>query len=165
MHSVVPLGVDSIRFENSKQFLNLIASATSPELEGIRRVGGVRSGALLTEGGRQVAYYPEQVSFRISALTSDTAFEEEPVSLACPEDVNDYLLHMQFRLKVFSGLRYFYISPESVQLIGMPAEVPYDERIYRADFRLPNIPVNHRILLEVMDAQGTRISRFHFELE
>jgi hypothetical protein len=165
LHTVVPLGVDTIRLENSNQFLNLVASAASPELEGVRHVGDLRTGRWVTDAGRQMPFYPEQVSFRISALTSSSAFEEYAADLPSPADANDYLLHLRFRLKIFSGLRYFYISPESVELIGMPADVPYDERIYRAAFRLQGIPVSARILLEVLDAPGNRISRFHFELE
>lgn len=165
LHAVVPLGVDSLRLENSNRYLNLVASASSPELEGVRRIGDQTSGALINDAGQPIQFYPKEISFRVSALTSDTAFEDDSATLPCPADANDYLLNIRFRLKVFSGLRYFYVSPESVELIGMPADVAYDERIYRATFRLPTIPVNHRILLEVLDPQGTRISRFHFELQ
>lgn len=165
LHAVIPLGVDSLRLENSQQYLNLAASVASSELEGVRRLGEKPAGPMITLAGSPILFYPQQVSFRISALTGSSPYEDAPSSLSEPADTNDFLLHLGFRLKVFSGTRYFYIAPQAVELIGMPAEVPYDERIYRADFRLPNVPVKDRILLEVLDPQGNRISRFHFELE
>ena len=47
----------------------------------------------------------------------------------------------------------------------MPAEVPYDERIYLAGFNLNGVPATDRIVLEVLDPAGARISRFHLELQ
>ena len=102
---------------------------------------------------------------RIDGLMAMAAFEEDPLPLPCPADVNDYLMHLQFRLKVFSGLSYFYVQPASVEMIGMPAEVPYDERIYLAGFNLNGVPATDRIVLEVLDPAGARISRFHLELQ
>ena len=162
---MVPLGVESLQFSKSKQLLNLMASAYSPEFGEFHHAGYSGNGALLSESGHKVGYYPSQITFRVSALTGDAAFEEDPLPLTRPADVNDYLIHLQFRLKVFSGLSYFYVQPASVEMIGMPAEVPYDERIYLAGFKLNGVPASNRVVLEVLDPAGTRISRFHLELQ
>ena len=164
-HYVVPLGVESLQFSKSKQLLNLMASAYSPEFEDFRRVESSARSLLVQKAKQKDSYYPSQITFRVSALTGESAFEDDPLPLARPADVNDYLTHLQFRLKVFSGLSYFYLQPVSVEMIGMPAEVPYDERIYLADFKLNGVPASDRIVLEVLDPNGTRVSRFHLELE
>ena len=164
-HSVVPLGVESLQFSKSKQLLNLMASAYSPEFGDLHRAGYSRMASTLSGPRHKAGYYPSQITFRVSALTGDSAFEEDPLPLPRPADVNDYLMHLQFRLKLFSGLSYFYVQPASVEMIGMPAEVPYDERIYLAGFNLNGVPATDRIVLEVLDPAGTRISRFHLELQ
>jgi hypothetical protein len=56
------------------------------------------------------------------------------------------------------------ISPTNVKLIGVPSYQPYDERIYRLSFDTPNVPVDARLVLEVYDSSGTRLTRFHLEI-
>ena len=46
----------------------------------------------------------------------------------------------------------------------MPAEVSYDERIYRIRFNLGRIPIDDRIVLEVFSPTGERLSKFHVDL-
>ena len=50
-------------------------------------------------------------------------------------------------------------------MIGVPADVPYDERVYRVNFDLPdNEPVTERFVLEVIRPRGERLARLHFSL-
>ena len=56
------------------------------------------------------------------------------------------------------------IDPANVRLIGVPAYEPYAERVYRVSFNTPNVPVDERLVLEVFDSAGTRLSRFHLEI-
>ena len=65
---------------------------------------------------------------------------------------------------IFDGLRQIVVQPDSVEMIGMPGEVPYDERIYRVAVDLENIPLTNRVVLEVRDPDGERICKFHLDL-
>jgi hypothetical protein len=80
------------------------------------------------------------------------------------DNLNAYLLNLRFELKVFAGLRKRELQPLAVKLIGVPADLPYDERIYRVSFELPNIPVEERIVLNVMTPSGECLSKFHLDL-
>jgi len=56
------------------------------------------------------------------------------------------------------------IEPELVQMIGVPADIAFDERIYRINFNVEQLPVTERFVLEVMSPEGERLTRFHFDL-
>jgi hypothetical protein len=77
---------------------------------------------------------------------------------------HDFLLKLKFSLKVYDGMEMRLIEPESVQMIGVPSDVPYDERVYRIGFNLDQIPVTDRFVLEVLSPEGERLTRFHFDL-
>ena len=49
-------------------------------------------------------------------------------------------------------------------MIGVPADVAYDERVYRISFSGQKIPVSDRCILEVLSPTGERLTRFHFDL-
>src|SRR5436305_5432638 len=66
-HSVVPLGVESLQFSKSKQLLNLMASAYSPEFDGFHRASDSKRSSLIS-GSETTKFYPTQITFRISAL-------------------------------------------------------------------------------------------------
>jgi hypothetical protein len=73
-------------------------------------------------------------------------------------------LSLHVRVKVFQGLNAYEIEPANVELIGMPANIPYNERIYRATFHLNHVPSDARLMLEIFDSKQERISRFHLAL-
>jgi hypothetical protein len=56
------------------------------------------------------------------------------------------------------------IQPDSVEMIGVPADIAYDERIYRVRFNVDQLPVTDRCVLEVLLPDGERLTRFHFDL-
>jgi hypothetical protein len=73
------------------------------------------------------------------------------------------MLGLRFRLKIFKRHpRHRTREPKVVSVIGVPADVPYDERVYRVSFKLDRIPLKHRIVLELSPG-GERISKFHLE--
>jgi hypothetical protein len=49
-------------------------------------------------------------------------------------------------------------------MIGVPADVPYDERVYRINFALDKLPITDRCVLEVLSPTGERLTKFHFDL-
>ncbi len=113
--------------------------------------------------GTPVRTYPEFVDFRVTVTTRMRNPDEPPYPIACHEDLNDYLLGLRFRLKIFHALQYTVVEPKVVRLIGMPPDVSYNERIYRVSFQLPGLPLEDRIKLEVLSPSGERISKFHLE--
>ena len=163
-HSVVPLGVETFKLSTAKQTINLLASAESQQFEGVRLVGNGGSRVVLGPDGSPIHVYPRQVVFRVTATARGKSLDDRPVPVDANVDLNQYLLSLRFRLKVFRGLDYRELKPVRSEQIGVPGDVAYDERIYQLVFDLDNVPVEERILLEVYDATGDRLTRFHLEL-
>ncbi len=162
--SIVPLGVESFKLEPASETVNLLASAESPLFEGVRLLGHGRNRIVLAADGSRLSCFPQQIVFRVTASARGKALDDKPIPVETTADLNQYLLSLRFRLKVFRGLEYREIKPQSVEQVGVPDDVPYSERVYRLAFSLDNVTVDERILLEVYDATGDRLTRFHLEL-
>ncbi len=165
-HALVPLGAEAypLRGDQWKTQVTLLASAENPQFEGMVRRDVNHRDELFAADGTRVQSYPERVNFRVTASLRTRLVEASPFPMTASVDVNDYLLHLKFRVVIFDGLRQTVVEPESVEMIGMPDEVPYDERIYRVTVDLPHIPVRDRVVLEVRDPDGDRICKFHLDL-
>jgi hypothetical protein len=109
--------------------------------------------------------YPNELTFRVTATGLDNAVIGADIdTITEPGDLNSLLLGLRFRLKVFRGLTMHIVQPSSIKLIGMPADVPYDERVYRVSFKTVSLPVDSRLVMEVLTPKGQLLSRFHLEL-
>ncbi len=164
-HSNIPLGAEGFLLKPSDRAFYLFATAQNARFEGMHqaRVAGQR--VLLDAQGRQVEHYPETVTFRVTA----SAWSEKLIGVAlfpvkAAEDTNDYLLNLRFRVLIFHGLQVTTIEPAKVELIGMPADVPYQERIYNLTFEVGHVPVEDRAVLEVLSPDGERLCKFHLDL-
>jgi hypothetical protein len=49
-------------------------------------------------------------------------------------------------------------------MIGMPADVAYDERVYRITVRADNLPITDRLVIEIISPQGQVLTHFPFSL-
>lgn len=166
-HSVVPLGTDAVILKPGKHTVYLLAAAESVGFEGMRRIkAGENLYTLLEPNGDPVTAYPQFIDFRVMATRRDLSSPElDPFPLEQPvPDLNQYLLGLQFELKVFHGLECRTLTPAIVQMVGMPGDVPYDERVYRVSFNLGRVPIGDKLVLEVLDPQGLRLTKFHLEL-
>ena len=166
-HSVVPLGVETVRLEPSRASVNLLASATSPAFEGLKRLRAGADGTgftLVSESGRRVNFFPHQIVFRVTASTRGEPLEAEPLTFETKEPAEELILHFQFRLRIFHGLEWQDLNPAKVEMIGMPADVSYPERIYLVRFDLHRVPADDRLLLQLLDSSGQRVCRFHLDL-
>jgi hypothetical protein len=46
----------------------------------------------------------------------------------------------------------------------MPADVPYDERVYRVNMNVGRLPISDRLVIDVLSPQGERLTHFPFIL-
>jgi hypothetical protein len=164
-HSVVPLGTDGLLLQPSKRSLFLVASAQSTGFDGWQQVESKGSRLIYASTGSPVRHFPQYIDFRITASARRDGMNlGEPLyPTPCNAELNEYLLGLKFRLKIFHGLQAREIEPKLVKLVGVPAEVPYDERVFQLSFRLDEIPLDDRLVLEVLAPDGERISKFHLE--
>lgn len=164
-HSIVPLGIERLKLQPAGHNIDLIASAESSSFEGLQKVDQSNHLALISASGSEVHEYPSEISFRLTASRLEKLRNNEaPWEVKTNQDVGAFLLGLHLRLKIFRGIEAHEVEPEEAGLIGVPATIPYDERIYRATFHLDHVPAEARIVLEVFDADGDRITRFHLEL-
>jgi len=165
-HSMIPLGAEAFELQGAKWkgIVTLLGSAENPQFEGMVRREIKQRVAVFSADGERMKTYPERVSFRITASYRTRMVDASPFPISTTDEANDYLLHLRFRIVIFDGLRQTVLRPESVEMIGMPSEVPYDERIYRVAVDLANIPLTDRVVLEVRDPDGERICKFHLDL-
>ena len=164
-HEVVPLGVDGIRLRDARQTMFLVASARDAKFEGLQRVLQDGRRRLLDGDGNRVLFFPETLQFRVTASTRLKLVDVPQWQVRAGQDVNDYLLKLRFQLRIFRGLQQRIVKPATVEMVGMPAEVSYDERIYRVSFAVGQLPMWDRVVLEVISPSGERLSRFHLDLE
>jgi len=162
--SRVPLGWESFKVRSSGTCFYLMGTVESPKLEGWRKVIVNDRSHLEDAAGQPVRLYPEELQFRITASVREKLLESQPFPIASDIPMNDYLMHLRFRLKVFHGVDWRMVRPASVEEIGMPADVSYDERIYRIRFNLGHVPIEDRVVLEVVSPTGERLSKFHVDL-
>lgn len=145
----------------------LLATAESPQFEGWRvRDDGTRK-VVVGADGLPVRFYPRHVSFRVTAtaMRPKLLMIDSQGTLNLSEaSLNSFLLNVHFRLLVFRGLEVERLEPQGVKMLGMPADVPYGERVYGIAFDLPHpISMEDRVVLEVLSPTGTRLCKFHLD--
>jgi hypothetical protein len=141
-----------------------MGTAFSRKFDGWRIVGEGPDARVIAADGSSVRDFPAQLQFRVTASAlPDYPLQVDRDTLEWNGDLNQFLLNLGFRLKIFHGLEVTTIEPDSVELIGMPADVRYDERVYRTSFTLPPVPIKDRIVLEVLDPKRQRLCKFHLE--
>ena len=164
-HAVQPLGTDSFVIEGQKQTIGVLASAISPDIDGWTRVKQGGKLYVLGRDGERIRAFPNELQFRVTVSTlTRVVTVQDPATVTANESVNDYLLHVRFRLKIFHELHSRTVEPLEVHMMGVPSDVNYDERIYRVSFKLPRVPISDRMILELLSPEGDRITKFHFEL-
>lgn len=161
----IPLGVEGFRLQPANRNYFVAVSVENSAFVGLRRVTD-RAGRsrLIDAEGHRLQFYPSTVQFRLTATSREKLTDEEPFDAHPRVATSDLLSHLRFRIKVFRALKYWYIDPKLVENIGVPASVPYDDRIYRIGFALGKIPIEDRLVLEVLAPSGERLCKFHLDL-
>ena len=164
-HPLLPLGYEAVQLLPAKDAVVLFASAQATQWDGWRRVRQTGGKQVLDRDGAPVAVFPRTLDFRVTAsargVRAPLLESVSPFQSSAP--LNDFLLGLHFRLLVHRGLDVTQIAPVTVKGLGVPDDVPYDERIYRVSFELPSIPLSDRLVLEVLAPDGTRVCKFHLE--
>jgi hypothetical protein len=164
LHANIPAGYEVLLIKPSDTVLTFLGLIECPELEGAQQVAEGMKSRIVNADGKTLAHYPNNFSFRITASLRKTLLIEPTDMLEVSEAPQDFLLKLKFRLKAYEGLQAREIRPESIQIIGVPAEIPYDERVYRVSFNVTDLPVTDRCVLEVLTLDGVRLTKFHFDL-
>jgi hypothetical protein len=160
----VPLGIESFRLQPANQDFYLMASAENPTFIGLRRVTEHEKDRLVGRDGKSVSSYPERVQFRLTASAREKMIEDHPFGTHSQLPLDELLVKLRFRLKIFHGLDYRYIEPAFVDDVGMPRNLPYNERIYRIGFVMGKVPIEDRVVMEVISPSGERLCKFHLDL-
>lgn len=161
----LPLGADGFQLLPARKTFYLLASVEDSDFDRLQ-VSRVRESKFVIDAAGDVwKHYPDELTFRVTATALQTDLTgldmdtlNESVSL------EDLLLGLKFRLKAYRGLNVQILTPKSVKLIGVPADVNYDERIYRVKFDTEEMPLDTRLVLEILSPDGQLLSRMHLEL-
>ena len=165
-HELVPLGAQTFTVQGHKWKgqMALLASADSPQFEGMQSTSGDDNHRLAGADGSPMQYYPSRVVFRLTASFRANFADPQPFRITAADNENEYLLNLKFRIVAFHGLRQTVIAPASAEMIGVPSDLRYDERIYRVAVDLAKVPVSDRVVFEVLDPGGVRLYKFHLDL-
>ena len=166
MKTPVSLGADQFLLNPAGRKFFLLSCLEDRRFNHLQ-VSRVRNSPFVIDAaGRVWKNYPDEVTFRVTATAIDSGLlNTDTDTIDEAGDLNSFLLGLQFRLKAFRGLKMHVEKPLSIKQIGVPADVPYDERVYRVSFETGDLPVDARLVMEVLSPKGQLLSRFHLELE
>ena len=162
MHSNVPAGYDVVVLKPSKAVLSLIGLIECPELEGAQRIADGTHKKLVSANGDTIKEFPQRFSFRITASLRKVFLDGPAASVDVGDDPQELLLKLKFRIRAFDGLEVREIVPQSIEMIGMPADVAYDERVYRININAGNLPITDRLVVEISSPEGELLTHFPF---
>jgi hypothetical protein len=163
-HSAMPAGYEVVLIKPTGAEVSLLGLIECPELEGAQHVAEGINSRIVSADGNPISHFPRNFSFRVTASLRKTVLSGPSGEVSSDQSPQDFLLNLKFKLNVYDGLDVHEVQPESVQMIGVPADVPYDERVYRISFNAEKVPVTDRFVLEVLSPEGERLTRFHFDL-
>ena len=164
LHSAMPAGYDVIVLKPSGANLSLMGLIECPELEGAQHVAAGLHSRIVAADGAHIEEFPHHFSFRITASLRKIVLDGPASTINFAGDPKDLLLKLKFRVKTYHGLEMREIAPESVEMIGIPADVPYDERIYRVGVNIGDMPVIDRFVIEVLSPEDQVLTHFPFSL-
>jgi hypothetical protein len=162
VRSNIPVGYDVMLLKPSKATLSLIGLIECPELEGAQHVSEGLHAKLVSTDGSTVQEFPRHFSFRITASLKKVFLDSPVASIELPDDPQELLLHLKFRVRAYHGLEVREVAPQSIEMIGMPADVPYDERVYRININAGKLPITDRLVVEIFSPGGELLTHFPF---
>ena len=162
--AITPAGYEVLELRPSRASLALLGIIECPELEGATRSAEGLNSQVRMPDGSFLKNFPQQFSFRVTASLRKALAIPASGSTVTSVDPEKFLLNLKFRLRIYDGLETRDVEPAFVQVIGMPADVPYDERVYRVSFAVGKLPVTARCILQVLSPDGQVLTHFPFDL-
>jgi hypothetical protein len=162
LHPNIPAGYDVVVLKPSGANLSLMGLIECPELEGAQSVSQGSNKKLVSADGDTIRHFPQRFSFRITASFRKMLIDRPVAAVDVSDEPHELLLNLKFRIRAYNGLEAHEITPESVEMIGMPADVPYDERVYRINLNNVDLPITARLVVEILTPQGELITHFPF---
>jgi hypothetical protein len=162
--AVVPLGIMKFTPNSEPRPMYLLVTAENPVFQNWQTSENQRMPR--TTDGKRVNFFPAHIDFRVTASARSSelvGIDDYGINIP-PGSLNDYMTKLKFRLAIFHGLDKRTVQPGSVENVGMPDDVSYDERVYRLGFDIGSqVPVEDRLVLEVLSPDGDRLGKFHLE--
>ena len=162
--AVTNLDNDAIRLLPSRKVLNLLATLECRELERLQLISEGQKKWVADLSGQPAKHYPPAMVFRFTIGSFDKSAEKIPYEMQTSLTPQEFASKLKFRLRIFHGLEELTLYPATQRIIGVPPHMPYDERIYRVEFQLKDVPVEDRMLFEVLDPDGKRVTKFGVQL-
>lgn len=161
-HATMPAGYTVVRLEPSGATVAFLGLIECAEIEGAQQVSEGLNARVVDSHGVPLRTFPRHISFRITATLRKTLIDPPLDSISSNETPAEFLVKLGFRLRIYHGLERREVAPESVTMIGVPSDVAYDERVFRASFDLENLPVTDRLVLEVVSPEDEVVTHFSF---
>jgi hypothetical protein len=164
LHATTPAGYSVIQLNPSGALVSLLALIECPELEGAQHVSEGLNATIVSAEGVPMEHFPRHFSFRVTASLRKTVLDPPEYTVVTGEEPRQFLLKLGFRLKIYDGLNMREVEPKTVTLIGVPADISYDERVFRLTFDVGELPLSDRLVLEALSPEGERLAHFCFGL-
>lgn len=162
--TITPLGTDALLLQPAKKLISMLLTLDCKALDDARVVEKGSRKFVITPEGTELLTYPSELKFRFTVGSRTVLGEKDPLEVQTSSTPEEFETHLHFRLKVFHGVDTQTVVPVESKIVGVPPEMPYDERIYRISFKLPEIPAGDRMMFEVLDDSGARVAKFHLQL-
>ena len=163
-HSPLPAGYIVVLLQPSRAQVSILGLVECPEMEGAQRVSQGVKAFLISPEGIPLKHSPRELSFRVTATLRKTLLDGPTETVATRYNPQQFLLKLGFKLKIYHGLERRDVFPRSIKMIGMPGDVPYDERVFRVNFDIPNVPLTDRLMLEIVSPENELLTHFTFGL-
>lgn len=161
-HATMPAGYTVVRLEPSGAIVAFLGLVECAEIEGAQQVSEGLNAKVVDSHGVPLRNFPRHISFRITATLRKTLIDPPLDTVSSNEPPAQFLVKLGFRLKIYHGLERREVAPESVTMIGVPSDVAYDERVFRASFDLENLAVTDRLVLEIVSPEDELVTHFSF---
>jgi len=163
-HSRTPMGSETLMLSPAKTPFHMFLTLESPLLQNAVLTRSAAGSHLLDSDGHEIKQWPRQIVLRFTTSGRDRKVYEDPLQVDSSQTLDELQSTLRFRLKIFHGLETRELSPDAVEVIGVPLDTPSDERIYLLRFNLGELPINDRLMFEVMDKDLQRIAKFGVQL-
>jgi hypothetical protein len=151
---------DTVVLKKTRETLTFLGTWIAPDLAKYERVYTQQGTYIRSIDGQRLMHYPEKMTLRITIGNKTVLHEQKPMEYDTDLSAEELAKQARFRLRIYKGLEYRFVEPQSVRMIGVPKDVPYNERIYMVEFALKHVPIEDRLVIEVLDPNDKRMAKF-----